>query len=58
MDSIFIVEGDVLITIELLVSMDDPYNYKDVIEGLEAAKWKQHIESEIHYMYENNLKFG
>lgn len=40
-------EGHTLISDKILVSIDDPSKYKEEMVGLEAAKWKDGMESEI-----------
>jgi len=48
-------EGDTLISDRTLVNLDEPANYKEAMEGLEAAKWKEAMDSEIQSMYDNQV---
>ena len=43
-------EGDTLISDRTLVNLDEPSNYKEAMEGPEAAKWKEAMDNEIQSM--------
>ena len=38
-----------------LVNIDEISNYEEVMAALEASKWKEGMESEIHPMYHNQV---
>ncbi|KAJ9544124.1 hypothetical protein OSB04_023831 [Centaurea solstitialis] len=49
------VEGDTLISDSTLVNLDEPASYKEAMEGPEAAKWKEAMDSEIQSMHDNQV---
>ncbi|KAJ9561425.1 hypothetical protein OSB04_006585 [Centaurea solstitialis] len=48
-------EGDTLISDSTLVNLDEPASYKEAMEGPEAAKWKEAMDSEIQSMHDNQV---
>ena len=48
-------EGDTLVNDKRFDSADEPSNYKEAMASPEAAKWKEAMESEIRYMYDNQV---
>ncbi|KAJ9549604.1 hypothetical protein OSB04_022147 [Centaurea solstitialis] len=48
-------EGDTLVNNKTFDSANEPSNYKEAMAGLEAAKWKEAMESEIQSMYDNHV---
>ena len=38
-----------------LVNLDELANYKEAMAGLESAKWKEAMDSEIKSMYDNQV---
>ena len=48
-------DGDTLLSDRTFVNFDEPTNYKESMEGLEAAKWKEAMDSEIQSMYDNQV---
>ncbi|KAI3767846.1 hypothetical protein L2E82_18275 [Cichorium intybus] len=50
-----ITDGDTFVSDRTLVNLDGPASYKEAVAGLEAAKWKEEIDSEIKSMYDNQV---
>ncbi|KAJ9561476.1 hypothetical protein OSB04_006636 [Centaurea solstitialis] len=48
--NLLIFDGD-----DTQVDLDEPTNYQEAMAGLEAAKWKEAMESEMQSMYDNQV---
>ncbi|KAI3709538.1 hypothetical protein L2E82_39300 [Cichorium intybus] len=48
-------DGDTFVSDRTLINLDEPANYQEAVAGLESAKWKEAIDSEIKSMYDNQV---